>query len=167
MRQSRSRRRSRPGNARQGVEQASTLSSKAPICVRGCLRSCAIFIIPNIASAAARSPIPTAPLPPSSQPPRRKTAIWTCSTFAPRSSNCPTDQREALILIGASGLSYEEAAGVCGCAVGTMKSRVNRARSRLSICSSIKSGMRFRRTMATGKRSSPARGQRFSRGGSD
>lgn len=43
----------------------------------------------------------------------------------------PADQREALVLIGASGLSYEEAAGVCGCAVGTMKSRVNRARTRL------------------------------------
>ena len=43
----------------------------------------------------------------------------------------PPDQREALILIGASGLSYEEAAEVCGCAVGTMKSRVNRARNRL------------------------------------
>ena len=43
----------------------------------------------------------------------------------------PADQREALILIGASGLSYEEAAEVCNCAVGTIKSRVNRARSRL------------------------------------
>ena len=42
------------------------------------------------------------------------------------------DHREALILIGASGLSYEEAAGVCGCAVGTMKSRVSRARTRLA-----------------------------------
>jgi RNA polymerase sigma-70 factor (ECF subfamily) len=44
----------------------------------------------------------------------------------------PADQREALILIGASGLSYEEAAEICKCAVGTMKSRVSRARSRLS-----------------------------------
>ena len=43
----------------------------------------------------------------------------------------PTEQREALILVGAEGLSYEEAAGICGCAVGTIKSRVNRARSRL------------------------------------
>jgi RNA polymerase sigma-70 factor, ECF subfamily len=43
----------------------------------------------------------------------------------------PVDQREALILIGAAGLSYEEAATVCGCAVGTMKSRVHRARNRL------------------------------------
>ena len=42
------------------------------------------------------------------------------------------DQREALVLVGASGFSYEEAAGICGCAVGTVKSRVNRARIRLS-----------------------------------
>ena len=42
------------------------------------------------------------------------------------------DHREALILVGASGLSYEDAAGICGCAVGTMKSRVNRARTRLA-----------------------------------
>ncbi len=42
------------------------------------------------------------------------------------------DHREALMLVGASGLSYEEAAGLCKCAVGTMKSRVNRARAKLS-----------------------------------
>ena len=42
------------------------------------------------------------------------------------------DHREALILVGASGLSYEEAARICQCAVGTMKSRVNRARTRLA-----------------------------------
>jgi RNA polymerase sigma-70 factor (ECF subfamily) len=41
------------------------------------------------------------------------------------------DQREALLLVGASGVSYDEAAAVCGCAVGTIKSRVNRARQRL------------------------------------
>jgi RNA polymerase sigma-70 factor (ECF subfamily) len=44
----------------------------------------------------------------------------------------PHDQREALLLVGASGFSYEEAAGICECAVGTIKSRVNRARARLS-----------------------------------
>jgi RNA polymerase sigma-70 factor (ECF subfamily) len=44
----------------------------------------------------------------------------------------PTEQRESLILVGASGFSYEEAAQICGCAVGTIKSRVNRARSRLA-----------------------------------
>lgn len=45
----------------------------------------------------------------------------------------PDDQREALILIGAGGLSYEEAAEICGAAVGTIKSRVSRARDRLAL----------------------------------
>ena len=44
----------------------------------------------------------------------------------------PDDQREALVLVGAAGFSYEEAAEICGCAVGTIKSRVNRARNRLA-----------------------------------
>ena len=42
-----------------------------------------------------------------------------------------SDQREVLVLVGAEGFSYEEAARICGVAVGTIKSRVNRARSRL------------------------------------
>ena len=44
----------------------------------------------------------------------------------------PDEQREALILVGASGFSYEEAAEMCGCAVGTIKSRANRGRKRLT-----------------------------------
>jgi RNA polymerase sigma-70 factor, ECF subfamily len=44
----------------------------------------------------------------------------------------PPDQREALLLVGAQGFSYEDAAGICGCAIGTVKSRVNRARKRLA-----------------------------------
>src|SRR5262249_9449790 len=52
-------------------------------------------------------------------------------------SKLPSDQREALILVGASGFSYEEAAAICDCAVGTIKSRVNRARTRLSDLLSI------------------------------
>ncbi len=43
----------------------------------------------------------------------------------------PDDYREALILVAAAGVSYEEAAEICGCAVGTIKSRVHRARARL------------------------------------
>ena len=43
----------------------------------------------------------------------------------------PEDQREAILLVGAAGFAYEEAADVCGCAVGTIKSRVSRARNRL------------------------------------
>jgi RNA polymerase sigma-70 factor (ECF subfamily) len=43
----------------------------------------------------------------------------------------PNEQREALILVGAGGFAYEEAAVICGCAVGTVKSRVSRARRAL------------------------------------
>ena len=42
------------------------------------------------------------------------------------------EQREALILVGANGFTYEEAAEMCGVAVGTVKSRVGRARARLA-----------------------------------
>src|SRR5881392_342237 len=48
--------------------------------------------------------------------------------FTAALNKLPEDQREALILIGASGFSYEEAAEICGCAVGTIKSRVARGR---------------------------------------
>lgn len=45
----------------------------------------------------------------------------------------PATQREALVLVGANGFSYEEAAQIAGCAVGTMKSRVSRARLHLQV----------------------------------
>ncbi|WP_338467412.1 sigma-70 family RNA polymerase sigma factor [Novosphingobium sp. ZN18A2] len=44
----------------------------------------------------------------------------------------PPERREALLLVGAGGFSYEEAANICDCAVGTIKSRVGRARAALS-----------------------------------
>lgn len=44
----------------------------------------------------------------------------------------PPERREALLLVGAGGFSYEEAADICGCAVGTIKSRVGRARAALA-----------------------------------
>ncbi|MEE2859777.1 MAG: RNA polymerase sigma factor [Paracoccus sp. (in: a-proteobacteria)] len=44
----------------------------------------------------------------------------------------PDEQREALILVGASGFSYEEAADMTGVAVGTVKSRANRGRRKLA-----------------------------------
>ncbi len=44
----------------------------------------------------------------------------------------PTERREALLLVGAGGFSYEEAAEICGCAIGTIKSRVARARAALT-----------------------------------
>jgi len=44
----------------------------------------------------------------------------------------PPERREALLLVGAGGFSYEEAANICGCAIGTIKSRVGRARAALT-----------------------------------
>lgn len=80
----------------------------------------------------------------------------------------PADQREALVLIGASGMSYEEAAGICNCAVGTMKSRVNRARNRLIELLSIGSSSDFASdaNWQTGL-DTLIMGHRFSRTGSD
>ncbi|HEX4078696.1 MAG TPA: sigma-70 family RNA polymerase sigma factor [Rhizomicrobium sp.] len=46
-------------------------------------------------------------------------------------SQLSDEQREALILVGAGGFSYEDAAAICHCAVGTVKSRVARARKSL------------------------------------
>jgi RNA polymerase sigma-70 factor (ECF subfamily) len=44
----------------------------------------------------------------------------------------PEDQREALILVAVAGLPYDEVSAICGCAEGTIKSRVSRARHRLA-----------------------------------
>ncbi len=48
-------------------------------------------------------------------------------------STLPPAQLEALILVGAGGLPYDEAAEICGCAVGTVKSRVARGRAALEV----------------------------------
>ncbi len=45
----------------------------------------------------------------------------------------PPEQREALILVGVAGLPYEEAAMICDCAEGTIKSRVSRGRQQLAM----------------------------------
>ena len=58
-------------------------------------------------------------------------------------AHLPADQREALVLVGASGFSYEEAANICECAVGTIKSRVNRARTRLAELMGIENAGEF------------------------
>jgi RNA polymerase sigma-70 factor, ECF subfamily len=58
-------------------------------------------------------------------------------------SKLPEDQREAIVLVGASGFSYEEAAKICNCAVGTIKSRVNRARNRLAVLLQIDENPQF------------------------
>ena len=55
----------------------------------------------------------------------------------------PFVQREALLLVGASGFSYDEAAAICETPVGTIKSRVNRARGRLAELLMIDSAGKF------------------------
>jgi RNA polymerase sigma-70 factor (ECF subfamily) len=47
-------------------------------------------------------------------------------------SKLPSEQRQALLLVGASDLSYDEAAAQCCCPAGTIKSRAHRARARLA-----------------------------------
>ena len=51
----------------------------------------------------------------------------------------PFNQREALLLVGAAGLSYEDTATICQATTGTIKSRINRARSRLAALLTIES----------------------------
>ncbi len=51
--------------------------------------------------------------------------------FSHALNQLPENQREAILLVGASGFAYEEAAEICGCRVGTIKSRVSRARTQL------------------------------------
>jgi len=53
----------------------------------------------------------------------------------------PEQQREVMMLIGVLGMSYEEAATICNCAIGTIKSRLNRARLRLLAELGEKSGV--------------------------
>lgn len=52
----------------------------------------------------------------------------------------PDEMREALILVAAAGYSYPDAARICGCALGTLKSRIHRARTRLAEALSVDGG---------------------------
>jgi len=71
------------------------------------------------------------------------------------------EQREALMLVGAMGFSYEEAAETCNVAVGTIKSRVNRARLRLAELLELEEGETFevtdKETLAAISSSVPSR----------
>ncbi|MDQ7261759.1 RNA polymerase sigma factor [Paracoccus sp. PS-1] len=71
----------------------------------------------------------------------------------------PDEQREALILVGASGFSYEEAAAMTGVAVGTVKSRANRGRRRLAELLQLEEGeeleMTDRATLAVMAQNTP------------
>lgn len=61
----------------------------------------------------------------------------------------PVEQREALILVGAYGFSYEEAAGMTAVAIGTVKSRANRGRRRLAELLQLEDGEELELTDST------------------
>jgi RNA polymerase sigma factor (sigma-70 family) len=69
----------------------------------------------------------------SSRPIRDATQEWTMrgKEVVTAISRLPRTHREVIVLIGVLGASYEETADICGCAVGTVKSRLNRARADL------------------------------------
>ncbi|MGY4482976.1 DNA-directed RNA polymerase specialized sigma24 family protein [Bradyrhizobium sp. LM3.2] len=110
----------------------STRSSPAPTCRRGCSRSCATCSAPTIASGGGKSRIAEGNYAKTLKTQPSQNAHLEFEEFRTALDKLPQDQREALILVGASGFSYEDAASICGCAVGTIKSRVNRARSKLA-----------------------------------
>ncbi len=64
-------------------------------------------------------------------PPEQEGCI-TLKDLARALATLPVEQREAIVLVGASGMSVHDAAEICGCEVGTIKSRVNRGRARLA-----------------------------------
>lgn len=64
-------------------------------------------------------------------PPAQESAL-DLADFRIALAKLPQEQREVLIMVGATGLSYEETAEICGVAVGTIKSRVNRGRNKLA-----------------------------------
>jgi len=70
-------------------------------------------------------------------PPNQESSL-DMSDFQIALSKLAPEHRDVLLMVGASGLSYEETAQICGVAVGTIKSRLNRARGRLADLLGIK-----------------------------
>ncbi|MBL0403812.1 sigma-70 family RNA polymerase sigma factor [Microvirga aerilata] len=71
-------------------------------------------------------------------PPEQEAALAT-SELRLALAHLPRSHREALLLVGGEGLTYEEVAMLQGVAVGTIKSRVNRARLQLAELLQMKS----------------------------
>jgi RNA polymerase sigma-70 factor (ECF subfamily) len=76
-------------------------------------------------------PLPIADLDPSIDPEGTALRAETIGVIQAGLDTLPPDQRMVLVLVDVQGLSYEEAATITGANLGTVKSRVNRARSRL------------------------------------
>jgi RNA polymerase sigma factor (sigma-70 family) len=76
-------------------------------------------------------PLPIADLDPSIDPESRALRLEVAETIQMGLETLGEDQRIALVLVDVQGLSYDEAAAVTGANLGTVKSRINRARSRM------------------------------------
>ena len=112
-------------------------------CPRGSSPSSATCSARNTASAGAKSKTPHGRHVDSLKSAPQQHSRLEFEEFRRALAKLLPHQREALILVGASGFSYEEAAVVCDCAAGTIKSRVNRARARLSKLLTIDSADMF------------------------
>ena len=82
-------------------------------------------------SSEEAEPLPITDLDPSVDPEGQALRAETVAAIQLGLDNLPEDQRTVLILVDVQGLSYEEAASVTGANLGTVKSRVNRARARM------------------------------------
>ena len=107
-------------------------SSRAPTCLHGCSRSCETISAANIRKRRREVEDADGGYAERLTTPEEQTSHIEFGELREALLKLSADQREALILVGASGFSYEEAAKICDCAVGTIKSRVNRARIRLA-----------------------------------
>ncbi|MEO8287642.1 MAG: sigma-70 family RNA polymerase sigma factor [Chloroflexota bacterium] len=86
---------------------------------------------PQDGSEDALEPLPIADLDPSIDPEGYALRSETVAAIQVGLDLLPDDQRTALVLVDVQGLTYEEAASVTGANLGTVKSRINRARSRM------------------------------------
>jgi RNA polymerase sigma factor (sigma-70 family) len=86
---------------------------------------------PGDGSEEATEPLPLADLDPSIDPERQVLRAETVAAIQLGLDTLPDEQRIALVLVDVQGLSYDEAAAVTGANLGTVKSRINRARSRM------------------------------------
>ena len=132
LRQCRPGERPRPGDAVAGLEPPRTRSSRAPTCPRWLFTILRNHFRSEFRKRKREVEDADGSYADSLTTPEEQTSHIEFTELREALLKLSPDQREALILIGASGFSYEEAAKICGCAVGTIKSRVNRARIRLA-----------------------------------
>ena len=98
----------------------------APTWLLGYSLSCAINSARNTASAGAKLRMSTGAMPLTLVSDAEQTSRVEFEELRAALAELPTDQRQALIFVRASDYSYEDAAVICGCAPGTVKSRVHR-----------------------------------------